>query len=89
MKIVYRAENVVDANLVKAALASEGIVAFVSGEFLIGAIGELPARDLVAVMVADADVERAAPVAQAIDADLRQRRADPQPLDDAVVPAGA
>ncbi|MFC4819307.1 DUF2007 domain-containing protein [Dokdonella ginsengisoli] len=87
MKIVYRAENIVDANLVKAALAGEGIVAFVSGEFLIGAIGELPARDLVSVMVADVDVERAAPVAQAIDADLRQRRADAQEFGDGVVPA--
>jgi hypothetical protein len=87
MKIVYRAENIVDANLVKAALAGEGIVAFVSGEFLIGAVGELPARDLVSVMVADADVERAAPVAQAIDADLRQRRADAQEFGDGVVPA--
>jgi hypothetical protein len=87
MKILYRAENIVDANLVKAALAAEGIHAFVSGEFLIGAIGELPARDLVSVMVADADVERAAPVAQAIDADLRQRRADAQEFGDGVVPA--
>lgn len=86
MKILYRAENIVDANLVKAALAAEGILAFVSGEFLIGAIGELPARDLVSVMVADADVERAAPVAQAIDADLRQRRADAQEFGDGVVP---
>lgn len=86
MKILYRAENIVDANLVKAALAAEGIPAFVSGEFLIGAIGELPARDLVSVMVADADVERAAPVAQAIDADLRQRRADAQEFGDGVVP---
>lgn len=86
MKIVYRAENIVDANLVKAALAAEGILAFVAGEYLTGALGELPARDLVAVMVADIDVERAAPVAQAIDADLRQRRADPGGFaDDAVL----
>lgn len=89
MKIVYRAENIVDANLVKAALAGEGIPAFVSGEFLIGAIGELPARDLVAVMVADADLERAAPVAQAIDADLRQRRAEAQEFGDDALPARA
>lgn len=75
MRIVYRAENIIDANLVKAALALEQILAFVSGEYLTGAIGELPAWNLVAVMVAEHDVERALPVVQAIDADLRQHRA--------------
>ena len=68
MKILYRAENIIDANLVKAALADAGIDAFVSGEYLTGAIGQLPAWDLVTVMVADSDVERAAPIADAIDA---------------------
>jgi hypothetical protein len=74
MRIVYRAENIIDANLVKAALALEQIIAFVSGEYLTGAIGELPAWNLVAVMVAEHDVERALPVVQAVDADLRQYR---------------
>ena len=74
VKIVYRAENIIDANLVKAALAEVGIVAFVSGEYLTGAIGQLPAWDLVTVMVAETDVERAAPVAEGIDAALRERR---------------
>lgn len=75
MQIIYRAENIIDANLVKAALAAEGVVAFVSGEYLTGAIGELPAWNLVAVMVAGHDVERAMPVVSAIDADLSEHRA--------------
>lgn len=87
MKVVYRAENIVDANLVKAALASEGVVAFVGGEHLIGAVGQLPARDLVVVMVADVDVERAAPVAQAIDAELGERRAETEGFGDGILPA--
>ena len=74
MKIVYRAENIIDANLVKAALADAGIQAFVSGEYLTGGVGQLPALDLVTVMVAETDVERAAPIAQGIDAELRERR---------------
>lgn len=74
MKIVYRAENIIDANLVKAALADAGIRAFVSGEYLTGGVGQLPAMDLVTVMVAEADVERAAPIAESIDATLRERR---------------
>ncbi|MFI4969971.1 MAG: DUF2007 domain-containing protein [Lysobacterales bacterium] len=74
MKIVYRAENIIDAHLVKNALAFEGIPAFVSGEYLTGAIGELPAWNLVSVMVAGHDVERAATIAHAIDAALREER---------------
>ncbi|MDR2013099.1 MAG: DUF2007 domain-containing protein [Rhodanobacter sp.] len=80
MKIVYRAENIIDAHLVKNALALEDIVAFVSGEYLTGAIGELPALDLVTVMVAEHDVERAATIASSVDAALREERgrhADP------------
>ncbi len=74
MKIVYRAENIIDANLVKAALANAGIQAFISGEYLTGGIGTLPALDLVTVMVAETDIERAAPIAEGIDATLREHR---------------
>jgi hypothetical protein len=74
VKIIYRAENIIDANLVKAALTDAGIQAFISGEYLTGGIGTLPALDLVTVMVAETDVERAAPIAEGIDAELRQRR---------------
>jgi len=75
MKIVYRAENLIDANLVKGALEAEGVTAFVSGEYLTGAVGELPYWNLVSVMVAEQDVERAEPVVRGVDAALRERRA--------------
>ncbi len=75
MKIVYRAENIVDAHLVRGALAAEGITAFVSGEYLTGAIGELPVCNLVTVMVSDSDTGRAGAIAASIDAELRERRA--------------
>jgi hypothetical protein len=71
VKIIYRAENIIDANLVKNALASEGIGAFVSGEYLTGAAGELPVGNLVTVMVADSDIERARMIAGEIDTALR------------------
>lgn len=70
MKIIYRAENLIDANLVKLALADAGIRAFVSGEQLTGGVGQLPAMDLVTVMVADPDIERARAIAADIDARL-------------------
>jgi hypothetical protein len=87
MKIIYRAENIIDANLVKGTLALEGIVALISGEYLTGAIGELPAWNLLAVMVSDIDVERAAPIVQAIHADLRDARAAGGDFADDALPA--
>ncbi len=70
MRIIYRAASIIDANLVKAALDHEGIPAFVNGEYLTGGMGQLPMSDLINVMVADLDVERAQPIADAIDAAL-------------------
>lgn len=77
MDIVYRAENIIDANLVKNALEQEGINAFVSGQYLTGAAGELPAMALVNVMVAQVDWPRARLIAESIDAELTERRAQP------------
>lgn len=71
MRIIYRAENIIDANLVKNALQNAGIGAFVSGEYLTGAAGELPVRNLVTVMVADEDSEPARSIAAEIDSALR------------------
>ncbi len=55
MRVVYDAENVIDAHLVKGLLACEDIPSFVRGEYLTGALGELPVMGLVAVCVADVD----------------------------------
>ncbi|HJU38821.1 MAG TPA: DUF2007 domain-containing protein [Tahibacter sp.] len=76
MRIVYNAENIVDAHLVKNALEAADIRAFVTGEHLIGAIGELPVMGVVAVMVDDADVEAARGVVAEIDAALADNRRD-------------
>lgn len=77
MQIVYEAENIIDANLVKNALEHEGIVAFVSGHYLTGAAGELPPMGLVKVMVSTTDWPRARAIAESIDTELAERRAEP------------
>lgn len=77
MRIVYQAENIIDANLVKNALEQEGISAFVGGQYLTGAMGELPPIALVNVMVSEIDWPRARVIAERIDAALSERRADP------------
>lgn len=59
MRIVYDAENLIDAHLVKGRLENEGVPAWVSGGDLTGGMGQLPVSGLVSVQVADVDVEEA------------------------------
>lgn len=75
MRTIYRAENIIDANFVRGALEQAGIAAFVAGEYLTGAAGQLPAFGLVEVMVANADRELAESIVAEINAALRESRA--------------
>jgi hypothetical protein len=84
MRAVYQAENILDAHLVRGALEAHGIRAFVTGEFLTGAAGQLPAAGLVAVLVIDHDFA----AAERIVADIAAARLDPDPLDDADLAPG-
>jgi len=59
MQRIYEPENLLEAELLLGMLASEGIVAHVQGRDLVGAVGELPACGLLALVVADEDAERA------------------------------
>ncbi|MER3546204.1 MAG: DUF2007 domain-containing protein [Rhodanobacteraceae bacterium] len=75
MRIVYRAENLVDAHLVKDALDQAGIPCFIGGEHLIGGVGQLPARDFICVSVPDVCVEAAEPHVREVTAILSEARA--------------
>lgn len=59
MQIVYHAANLAEAHLLRQLMETEGIPAFVQGEFLQGAIGELPANTEVLLRVPDEHVEAA------------------------------
>lgn len=88
MRIAYHAETLIDAHLVKDALEHAGIPAFIAGEFLTGAVGQLPARDFVAVMVPDAATEAAETIVRAVDRQLVEARASAvadDDLDDSVI----
>lgn len=67
MRIVYQAENAIDAHLVRHALEAEGMPAFVLGEGLIGGIGELPVMGYCRVVVADDHAESALRCIAALD----------------------
>jgi hypothetical protein len=88
MRIAYHAETLIDAHLVKDALEHAGIPAFIAGEFLTGAVGQLPARDFVAVMVPDAATEAAETIVRAVDRQLVEARTSAvadDDLDDSVI----
>lgn len=71
MRVIYHADGIVDAHLVKDALENAGIPAFINGEYLIGGVGQLPARDFLGVSVPDVCIEAAEPVVREITEMLR------------------
>lgn len=82
MRIIYRAQNLVDAHLVKDALEHAQVPAFISGEYLIGGVGQLPALDYVAVLVPESSVDAAEPIVREIDLALTEARQAIRELDD-------
>lgn len=74
MRIAYRAETLIDAHLVKDALERADIPAFVSGEYLTGAVGNLPALDYVAVLVPEASLPAAEAVVREVERELADAR---------------
>lgn len=74
MHIVYRAQNLFDAHLVKDALEAEGIPAFIAGEYLTGAVGQLPAMDYIAVMVPESSLPLASDIVADVEARLGEAR---------------
>ncbi|GLQ88609.1 putative signal transducing protein [Dyella flagellata] len=82
MRIVYRAQNLIDAHLVKDALEGAEVPAFISGEYLTGGVGQLPALDYVAVLVPDSSVDTAEAIVREIDHALAEARLAIRELDD-------
>jgi len=74
MHIAYRAENLFDAHLVKDALEADGIPAFIAGEYLIGAVGQLPAMDYIAVMVPESSLSMAQGIVHDVELQLSEAR---------------
>ncbi|MCB1866573.1 MAG: DUF2007 domain-containing protein [Chromatiales bacterium] len=56
MKLVYEAANPIEARLLVDHLAEHGVHAIVQGEYLLGAVGELPALQYPRVLITDDDL---------------------------------
>ena len=69
MQLAYQADNLFDAHLVKHALEDAGIPAFVFGESLLGAGGELPLFGLLRVCVPDSAKPEAEDIVAALGLD--------------------
>ncbi|WP_411832732.1 DUF2007 domain-containing protein [Pseudoxanthomonas mexicana] len=67
MQIVYRANHLFDAHLVRHALEEAGLPAFVLGESLLGGMGELPVFGMLRVCVPDAAAGQAQDIIAALD----------------------
>ena len=59
MKLIYRASDINEANIVSGMLRSYGIDAYVGGYYLQGGIGDLAAFGFANVHVPDEDVDQA------------------------------
>lgn len=55
MRELYQPANAIEANLLLHVLQSEGVRVRLDGEYLQGAMGELPAAGLLRIMVEDED----------------------------------
>ena len=69
MQLIYQTNNLFDAHLVKHALEDAGIPAFVFGESLLGAGGELPLFGLLRVCVPDSAKPEAEDIVAALGLD--------------------
>lgn len=84
MRKVYEADNYIDAQIARGWLEAAGVPVLLSGEHLVGAMGELPAFGLHSLWVT-ADHEAEAHVALA---ELAAQRGQLSPDQDADVPEG-
>ncbi|MCB1670268.1 MAG: DUF2007 domain-containing protein [Gammaproteobacteria bacterium] len=62
MKVVFHASNSLEAHLVLGLLSQVGIQGVINGEYLQGAMGELPVFGLVTVLVSEKDFREASEV---------------------------
>jgi Putative prokaryotic signal transducing protein len=59
MKIAYKANTIIDAHIVAGMLQSFGLVCYVSGHYLQGAVGDLSPMGFANVFVNDEDMDAA------------------------------
>jgi hypothetical protein len=87
MQIVYQAANLADAHLLRQLLEDAGIPVHLNGEYLQGALGEVPANTPILLMVPDEHVQTAR--VMVLDWERATPQYDEAPEDDAAAPTPA
>ena len=59
MQTIYRTNNIIDVYLIKGLLEQQGIPSQITGEYLMGGVGELSAHDFIYLRIAPQHVEAA------------------------------
>ena len=59
MLVIYSAVDITEAGLIRGLLEVNGIKVQMTGDYLAGAVGELPAWDYIYLKIHEADLERA------------------------------
>lgn len=77
MPLIYRAANLVEAQLVVDELKAGGMLAHITGSYLSGAIGELPPTEVLGVWLAqEQHIERARSMIEEFEASRHRPEAD-------------
>ena len=86
MKIIFRANDILEAHIIAGMLNSQGIETYVGGHYLQGAVGDLAALGFANIFVADEQAEQAEQLLQ----DYQQAELVDFPLtdEDGLAPAG-
>jgi hypothetical protein len=85
MQRIYEPQDLLEAELLLSMLASEGIDAHLTGQHLIGAIGELPVCGLLGLLVDDRQAERAQRLIAAYNAALPLPGEEPENIQGVLV----
>ena len=76
MKLLYEAQNTLEAHMILNLLEQAGLLARIDGEYLQGGVGELQAIGLVRVMVEESDYAEANDIIKEWDARQPELEAD-------------
>lgn len=80
MKLVYEAQNSLEAHMILHMLEQAGLSARIDGEFLQGGIGEAPALGLIRVMIEESDYAEGRSIIEDWEANQPQQESNKRPV---------
>lgn len=75
MIVIYRAQNLIEAHIVAGMLRAHDIEVIIAGEYLNGAIGELPPMNLIEVTISEESINLATTLIEQYESPLGEFKA--------------